>query len=173
MKYIHQHNLDTIKILIHEDYEMCGEINVTSHGGINLVEINKGEKIKNNEGTCKPADTELEWHTHPAFTYGFPSFQDIFRVIGTETPTHLSIIFSTWGIWEVFTQHKIDWKILKDHEADYFGRLQQDFIKSKDQLQFINIFINAYMEKFHAMGFNMTFTPWNKVNDKYKLKTIN
>lgn len=69
-----------------------------------LVAENHGNVIKNptkDRGSCPFQNNRLVWHTHPnQVTLPWPSTEDIFTVLSSKND--VSLIFTSWGIWEIF-----------------------------------------------------------------------
>lgn len=97
--------IDTVKLYLERDVEVCGYI-----GYIEGNETPQGHFINSKQPFLVLTDVgnanscvltryyDTIWHTHPKSEKGYPSSQDILKVLKHEQ-IRKSLVFTTWGIW--------------------------------------------------------------------------
>jgi hypothetical protein len=163
-------DLKVIESLIEKDIEVCGFIFDKTVIYIDSV---------GDENSCQHSKyQEVIFHTHPKKGKGYPSIEDILKIVKkrkTDLPK-LSIIFTGWGVWELSCNKKVEIKedeIRKIYspylDSIYFktekGRKLQNedyvFKKIKDLVDGINKNLKCEL--------SIIFSSWKEVGETYKL----
>jgi hypothetical protein len=161
--------------LLEKNVEMCGYLTEQFIPYINMV--GPGES-----GQCDVSEYRpLMWHTHPNVSKSYPSVQDIIHVLhkssGNPTIFTGSIIFTRWGIWELFCANK---KALDEYSAKniipallktQLDKLYENSRKdlTNQTLQDITIVIQNITRNFTDFRFQLYFTPWKNIPGDYVL----
>src|SRR3989344_4665986 len=105
--------------MLKKQVEMCGNLltsdelkvysvhpnELTDPEELFLYVENVGEESEHTQGMCQNKTyTTYAWHTHPISSKGYPSVADIFMPLRKRP--NFSIIFTSWGIWELSSTHK-------------------------------------------------------------------
>lgn len=96
---------DDDKILLHklleEDYEVCGH--VINHPTLKDKYTLYFEAEGNSSGRAMCQHIKYSfmiWHTHPQSSKGYPSMEDIRKILQRKE-IKFSFIFTSWGVWEL------------------------------------------------------------------------
>ena len=157
------------------DDEVCGFLK--SNRSDNYLELDEQENISKDytRNSCQTKKYKrMIYHTHPFVSKSYPSIEDIFKIVKLKNKIiKVSIIFTTWGIWELQCDKKID-KISKeiinkvDKQLDniYFTQNNgRGELRSKSLLQKSINNINDILSEY---DFKMYFSDWDFEND-YRL----
>lgn len=168
MSYISKNSLEKAKKLLREDKETCGYILDAEI----IMDIKKsGSKM-----CLQNKYTPYIWHTHIESGIGYPSGEDIVKMIKKRENPKNSIIFTSWGIWEIIVKNKhelssrntteIIEKINKYYSKLYFISEKGRIFKPELLEDILNI-NNRISKHFEIFGLKILFTPWELVGNKY------
>lgn len=182
--FISKNDLENVKIFFTLNVELCGHIlfkyeekkiyNLENESSILYIN-SVGEK---NYCNIK-IDPVYVWHTHSNISKGYPSFQDILMPV--TTIIHSSVIFTKWGIWELFSTKKNlkenKEKIEKDIKY-YLDKIYFDTEKGRKEkiLKDDSIKIDKNMKKIkkvlkkYDIDFQSSFTSWENIENQYQVK---
>lgn len=191
--YIHSKDIELIrKEIINNDKEACGylltqdefEIKKPHPKELIFYLESYGEK---NMSQVKEY-TKYIWHTHPEGENGYPSYQDVVNMLKFHSNNFknnnpiCSVIFSTWGIWEINSREKFQlddaWTEYLNETVKQAGDTLFDADKKnnrqqgiKDYIKKIETTINTdnFLNKAKTDLIRLTFTPWSNIRD-YSLR---
>jgi hypothetical protein len=109
--FIDKKELLYISEVLKKPYEVCGSLvkGVTSDGVQRFVfapKIEKGPLIDKEckvPGSCVHNNSTYIFHTHPNTCKAYPSIEDMDRVLKYRHVTKNSIIFTVWGVFQIYT----------------------------------------------------------------------
>nr|QBK92315.1 MAG: hypothetical protein LCPAC304_06620 [Pithovirus LCPAC304] len=184
--------LQNIRENLRKNAEICGVV-VPSSRSKNILELDSrdiGPKIKDGKrGSCRSTNVWINFHTHPLVVWPWPSTEDMFQVLYDRHHNRRkgelwgSLIFTEWGIWEIYAPKKFSRKELDAtkewwtvHTSDkLFFALDLDqnptvpsFHKVHEPLQ---NYLNLWGDHFGPFGFEVTLTDWNDIRGDYYLQT--
>lgn len=180
--YISKSDIDLIKnVILDEESEACGYLIIEEKEKLTLFLESYGEK-----NTCTHKEyKQYIWHTHPKNENGYPSYQDVVDMLRFHQINYTynypicSIIFTTWGIWEINSREKFDleegseWCEYLNHivknEGDLLYRNQtnngiKEYIKNIEE----TINTNKELNKLNKNLIRISFAKWP--NDSYYLR---
>jgi hypothetical protein len=168
MSYISKKSLEKAKELLGKDKETCGHIIDTE-----IVFDIKGSGPK----MCiQHKYTPYIWHTHIESRIAYPTGEDVVKMIKKRVNPIVSIIFSSWGIWEITVKNKYDLlpqnveeiikKINKYYSKLYFISEKGRIFKPELLEEILNI-NNHISRQFEIFGLKILFTPWELIGNKY------
>ena len=165
--------LDHIKLYyLTLPHEICGNIIPLGENEQHLVNVEHGGMTGGRNSCRVKKYSHINFHTHPNGVKSYPSIEDMLGII---KPRHgmIEIIFTQWGIWKlsVVEQRSID----VGREIEFFSMASLELYSATDRgrSEFADIptvvnFINIFERRYRAVGFRMTFTPWEDIENEYK-----
>jgi hypothetical protein len=87
--------IDTVKLYLERDVEVCGYIEGNIENQKPFLVLTD---VGNTNSCVLTRYYSVIWHTHPKSEKGYPSTQDILKVLKHEQ-IRKSLVFTTWGIW--------------------------------------------------------------------------
>ena len=145
-KLISTDNLEGIYAQLEDEKnEVCGFLK--SNRKDNYLELDEQENITTDlsRNNCQLKKYKrMIYHTHPTVSKSYPSFEDILKIVKLKNKIiKISIIFTTWGIWELHCNNKSDNipkqivdKIRKQLDNIYYTQNQgRGELRSKSLLQ--------------------------------------
>lgn len=114
------------------------------------------------KGSCKHSRYEKYiWHTHPKVSKGYPSKEDIIKVL-KNNKVEYSLIFTTWGIWVVNCKNKKDYT---PQHIDYIGDI---ITKAINKLYYLSEKGRSFPGTLIVS--NTIHNIRDKINEKYNAK---
>lgn len=100
-----------IDLSILEDFmkmkvEACGFILNDEKGEPYIYLDNVGSEEDNRASCTLSKYSEIIWHTHPFSHKAYPSIEDIIKILKPRLYPKISLIFTSWGIWELYAGNK-------------------------------------------------------------------
>lgn len=189
MYWIGADDIEGIKDKLSINREICGII-IPSHinsGKLELESRDLGPKIEDGDrGSCKSTNVGLNFHTHPLVVWPWPSTEDMFIVLSDRGPlTTLwgSLIFTEWGVWEIFAPQKFpketlekvkEWWTVNASDVLYYDlKLDQDsnVPHLENSRNFIQKFVDMWGSEFGDSGLEIALTGWDSIDGDYYLQT--
>ena len=81
--------------------EVCGSLVLDDQALLTSHDIRIGERVDGREQCITRYQTPVSFHTHPTHEKGYPSFEDLMKVVKPNRNTNKSYIFTAWGLWEL------------------------------------------------------------------------
>lgn len=167
--------------LLENKSELCGFLDENG-----TIKVDTFGTFENGRGTCLHSHREpYMWHTHPFGLKAYPSAEDILSILKKHDNPIVSLIFTSWGIWEMTAVNKLvldeTWKVyLSSIAKDAFNALYQITDKGKGDLNLITL---AYLQttlfelmyninRKYPFGFQISFIPWNRIKDRYRVNSV-
>lgn len=189
MKIIPFNALQGVFKMLSKNIEMCGLL-IQSGKPSKYTEFFPyvdavGQESKDGKNMCiNPRYGYYIWHTHSFTMKGYPSTEDILKIIKLRNlPFQIkaSFIFTSWGIWELSTYGKV--KLSKEMKNYLLNKLNPVWygiyqISNKGRnlppranqfVQGIITQITTYLnQKFNRANLDLKiyFTPWNNIGNK-------
>jgi len=123
--------------------------------------------------------TRYIWHTHPHNLKAYPSPEDIVKIIKARPPKNypkVSIIFTTWGIWEVSSGSRLD-NLDPDYLLQKIDATSESLYRNTErgrvlEKQPVHDYIQTVLHNFNKKGIKLrlNFTPWDEIRDRYYLR---
>lgn len=168
-KKICKEDIQKFHKLLSNKTEICG--NLILHNNC-LISDEKNEvigyEISESVGTCNHKTyTKYIFHTHPLHTKSYPSREDIINVL-KHNEIEYSIIFTRWGIWNIWCSEKIRdglakkyQKFIETKEFDIYklDKTQKEF--TENHVKIINNYIEILEKRFHKYKLLISFSEWN------------
>jgi hypothetical protein len=174
--YIDENGLDAIAKFLEKDIELCGFLITAPNDPVANIVV-KGTGSPTGRLSCTlPRYDPYIWHTHPAVAKGYPSVEDI--SISLRKPIHTQIIFTSWGVWEISAQtklQKLDAAIRKEIEQAghaLYTVSERGRVYKSSLNPLIRSFLNQLEYIFDEQGLRVHFRAWENIGSKYILKTI-
>lgn len=180
--FLSAEDISVVHTLLDEDLETCGFLYPDGKGVI--LYIDRVGEEKDGRTICKNSKyTEYIFHTHPIRSKGYPSAEDILKVIKQRRDEYprVSVIFTMWGIWEITARKKRDlsvdsrlqpWALLyinSEFEPVYFstgkgrGRLSRESYNLLRQA--VENIENTLNRKLRC-DLRIKFSTWSEVGDR-------
>lgn len=172
--------------------EICGIIRPISKKDpwkLGLDITDEGDDIKPNErGSCVTTNVWMNYHTHPYVVLPWPSTEDIFKILYKRDPDPKlwgCLIFTEWGIWEIYSPKKIDvnviyseiddWTDFTSDELFYALNLDDEIkvadISEPNTKRAVNAYIQKWKSKYKDLGLEIKLTDWKTIPNSYTFKT--
>lgn len=171
-RYISKDSLEKVKLLLEKDTEDCGYIE-DSKIISDIKEAGKKSCIQN-------IYKEYIWHTHPKYNIGYPSGEDIVKILKFRNLNipKTSLIFTSWGIWEISAENKI--KLSQKNISEIIESVNKFYnhlypISERGRIFNPNILedivnINKKIcNYFKVFLLKISFTPWQVIGNVYIL----
>lgn len=189
MRRLKKHTLKKIRSKLRQRSEICGIVAPSSSDKdiLELKSLDNGPYIHDGErGSCRSTNIWINYHTHPLVVWPWPSTEDIFKVLvdrGDRPVLWGSLIFAEWGIWEIFSHHKVPRRKLDEKEEwwtvnasdELFYALKLDEKPKVPLLSTVHKPLQSYVdlwgEAFDDLGFRITLTDWKDIPGDYYLQT--
>ena len=154
------------------DFEVCGTL-VYIKGVVKPFIQAVGKSIDGRNACIIPNEDRYIFHTHASTMKGYPSPEDILKVVKKKNPIKTSIVLTMWGIWEISCIKKVN--ITKDMKNYLVNVIKQDSLGmyhvtekgrklSRQVLPVVESFMNSVIHNVNRkipVGLTMLFTPWN------------
>jgi hypothetical protein len=185
---IPKNSLAKIKQTLKKNHEICG-ICIGKDGDILELEyIDNGPPIEKGEvGSCRSTNKWINFHTHPTIVWPWPSTEDVFKVLRKRDgkPLYGSLIFTEWGIWEIYAANKVEDSYLTEIEESWTQYTSDKLFydleltpKSKPPAfskasEHIISYLDKWSEIFWDIGLDICLTSWNGLeqDQSYQLQT--
>lgn len=171
-----------------EKREICGiVIPERTHGVLKLDFRDFGPVVKDGErGSCRSTNSGLNFHTHPYIVWPWPSTEDMFNILySRDQQKELwgSLIFTEWGIWEIYGPTKFSrnmlnkdkewWNVNASDKLFFALGLDENALVPplKEVLTPIREWMALWDEEFGESGLQITLTGWDKIKNNYYLQT--
>ena len=178
---------------LEENWEICGVITPgngklgdSRHQELQLESRDIGPYINDGDrGSCKSTNKWINFHTHPYVTYPWPSTEDIFKVLTERSGAVLwgSLIFTEWGIWEIYSAEKVDKSYLDSIQEEWttntsdklFYDLNLEENSEVPDLNTVHGALQSFLDKWgrgwEDVGLEITLTDWRDIPEYYPLQT--
>lgn len=191
MRRLQKQTLKQIRSKLREKSEICGVVVPSSLDSdiLELESLDVGPYIHDGErGSCRSTNVWINFHTHPLVVLPWPSTEDVFKILYDRERQPVlwgSLIFTEWGIWELFSSHKVprheldemeDWWTTNASDKLFYA-LQLDETPQVPHLNTIHKPLQSYLDlwgqSFRNLGFEMTLTDWKDIvgDGNYYLQT--
>lgn len=177
---IRTQDIQTILELMELKVEACGFLLFDDKELDNILYIdsisNDASASNEKRASCTLSKyTEIIWHTHPFNHKSYPSTEDILKIlkIRKDNLPKISLIFTNWGIWQLYAGKKdyiiinLDKYIQKELDRLYFntqkGRAKFDLLIQNQ----IDTFIKNIEELCEKYELHIKFTSWKEVENGY------
>jgi len=173
--YISTDNLESIYAELEDrDYEICGFLK--SNRENKYLELDEQENISTDftRKSCQTRKYKMIYHTHPLSSKSYPSSEDIFKIVKLKNKIiKISVIFTRWGIWELYCNKKSDiiTDNIKHNVKQQLTNIYHQQNGAREELRsksLLNKAINNINMILSEYDFKMYFSEWNFEND-YKL----
>jgi hypothetical protein len=173
--YISTDNLEGIYAELEDrDYEICGFLK--SNRENKYLELDEQENISTDftRKSCQTKKYKMIYHTHPLSSKSYPSSEDIFKIVKLKNKIiKISVIFTRWGIWELYCNKKSDiiTDKIKHNVKQQLTSIYHQQNGAREELRsksLLNKAINNINMILSEYDFKMYFSEWNFEND-YKL----
>lgn len=84
-----------------EEREICGSLVLDDKALLTSHDIRIGERVDGREQCLTRYQTPVSFHTHPTHEKGYPSFEDLMKVVKPNRNANKSYVFTSWGLWEL------------------------------------------------------------------------
>ena len=170
MKYIDSKDIERARQWLLLEEEKCGYL--IPHGENRVVVIEdgiggqrRGRRLCNYNSPYK----KYLWHTHPLTSQSYPSTEDVIKVIKPRTNdvVMVSLIFTKWGLWEMFAKSKGIISNSVSHDLNNaYGRLYNMTERGRGvlthgTLPIVQSYINDVKYSLQEWGYEMSFTGWD------------
>jgi hypothetical protein len=189
--YISKSDIQTIKnVILDKESEACGYLLIEEEKGKDKEKLILFLESYGEKNTCTHKEyTQYIWHTHPKSENGYPSYQDVVDMLRFHKINYkynypiCSIIFTTWGIWEINSREKFDlgteWRVylndivekqghdlfFKDKEGKRTNGIKE-YIRNIEDTINKNKFLNIKNKEL----IKITFAEWPKGDGNYCLR---
>jgi len=186
MRRIPRNTLDEFKKKLDARSEICGIV-VPGSDILELKSLDVGPHIHDGErGSCRSTNIWINFHTHPFVVYPWPSTEDVFKILydrGSSPVLWGSLIFTEWGVWELYSPTKIpqdtldemfEWWTVNASDKLFFdlGLDQKKQIPQAQQVvKQIQDYLDLWNEGFGELGVEITLTFWEDIEHDYLLQT--
>lgn len=171
---IRTQDIQTILELMELKVEACGFLLLEDN--ILYIDSISNDTDKKDRASCTLSKyTEIIWHTHPFNHKSYPSTEDVLKILKLRKDNlpKISLIFTTWGIWQLYAGKKdyitinLDKYIQKELDRLYFntekGRAKFDlFIQNQ-----IDTFIKNIEELCEKYDLHIKFTYWKEIENDH------
>jgi len=187
MHVIPQDALLGIKEMITKRFEVCGILIQTDKESkypefypfVDAV----GKTIKGRNSCIHPRYGQYIWHTHSETMKGYPSGEDIIKIIKKRElyfQIRSSIIFTSWGIWEIFSKNKVTinpnmQKYIIKMISPLWNGIYHITKRGRTYYPKINNFLHSIIDeicrfinnKFERvdLGLEISFVSWNDIGE--------
>jgi hypothetical protein len=159
--YFNKNNINTIKDFLKLDTEICGFYFLNDKEPILFVDKIGEIEEKTGRHFCQHSKySKIIWHTHPINGKAYPSVEDILKILKLRDLPKISLIFTSWGIWELHASKK---GLIKD---DLYKILEKELNK----LYFNSEKGRAKMNEHLNENINKTINHIEKICKQYELK---
>jgi len=186
MRRITRYTLEETKEKLSAKSEICGIV-VPKDDILELKYLDVGPLIRDGErGSCRSTNIWINFHTHPFVVYPWPSTEDVFKILYDRESEPIlwgSLIFTEWGIWELYSPTKItrntldemfEWWTVNASDKLYFD-LELDKNKqvppANQVIDQIQDYLDLWNEGFGEIGVEITLTFWEDIDSDYSLQT--
>ena len=175
MKFIDDCSMFWIHQLLDLDTEACGILESVDEERFHLILDAIGESDKAGRKLCRfPRYSTYIWHTHPKFSKGYPSAEDIAKTLKPRERADLiydQLIFTDWGIWEMYAGNKKQLvpqtvaAIAADANA-LWNVTEGGSVLTRSNISALESYTYALEYNLASYGFRIIFTPWWKLGSK-------
>lgn len=178
--YLSPHNIDLIHNLLKKKIEVCGFILLDVNNQYYLYCDSVMNKIpllgdcnnipdieykKNERPYCSWTKINHPniWHTHPAGSKGYPSTEDITKILKLKhAKIKTSVIFTTWGRWTLSAENRYN---IKPQQYTNIQKIGHDlYYKTNNGRKYNQYYVNKYIKTLmlylSRWKFRITFEEW-------------